>query len=128
MILTCLLEGGRTVSEIEVSTGIGQPALSQQLAELRRAEMVKTRRASKQVYYELADENVALCVRTMEGMFGAAPDTAAALRSALQPRMSARAAAKPAAGAAAFARIGSVSARDCYPRRLIAGTLFVSVR
>ena len=36
MILSCLLRGERTVSEIDAATGIGQPALSQQLAELRR--------------------------------------------------------------------------------------------
>ena len=50
MILSRLIEGERTVSEIDEATGIGQPALSQQLAELRRADVVKTRREAKQVY------------------------------------------------------------------------------
>lgn len=70
MILSCLLHGERSVSEIDAATGIGQPALSQQLAELRRHELVKTRRASKQIWYELTDHEVALCVRTMEIIFG----------------------------------------------------------
>lgn len=70
MILSCLLLGERNVGEIAEITGIGQPALSQQLAELRRAELVTSRRESKQVWYELADETVTLCVQTMESMFG----------------------------------------------------------
>jgi DNA-binding transcriptional ArsR family regulator len=70
MIMSCLLRGERNVSEIAEATGIGQPALSQQLAELRRAELVCTRKAAKQVWYTLADTNVALCVRNMEAIFG----------------------------------------------------------
>ena len=50
MILSRLLDGEHTVGDIEEATGIGQPALSQQLAELRRAALVQTRRAIKQVY------------------------------------------------------------------------------
>ncbi len=70
MILSCLLRGERNVSEIGDATEIGQPALSQQLAELRRASLVRTRKEAKQVWYELADDGVALCVRTMEAIFG----------------------------------------------------------
>ena len=43
MILSSLLAGERTVGDIEAVTNIVQPALSQQLAELRRADMVVTR-------------------------------------------------------------------------------------
>lgn len=70
MILSCLLRGERNVSEIGEATRIAQPALSQQLAELRRANLVKTRREAKQIWYDLAAEDVATCVRTMESMFG----------------------------------------------------------
>ncbi|MDH2135473.1 transcriptional regulator, partial [Sphingobium yanoikuyae] len=49
---------------------IAQPALSQQLGELRRANLVQTRKEAKLVWYTLADEGVALCVRTMEAIFG----------------------------------------------------------
>ena len=70
MILSCLLRGERNVSEIGDVTDIGQPALSQQLGELRRANLVKTRKEAKQVWYQLADDGVALCVRTMEAIFG----------------------------------------------------------
>ena len=46
MILAELLGGERSVGEIEAATAIGQPALSQQLAELRRAALVDTRRGA----------------------------------------------------------------------------------
>ncbi len=106
MILSCLYEGERTVSEIDLATKIGQPALSQQLAELRRADMVKTRRASKQVYYDLASDTVRLCVRSMEAIFGGASDPAIALQSALRSEAPITPTLRPAAGAAAFAKIG----------------------
>jgi DNA-binding transcriptional ArsR family regulator len=70
MILSCLLDAERNVGEIAEATGIGQPALSQQLAELRRADLVRTRKEVKQVWYTLADDSVALCVRSMEAIFG----------------------------------------------------------
>jgi DNA-binding transcriptional ArsR family regulator len=103
MILSRLLDGERTVGEIEDATGIGQPALSQQLAELRRAELVETRRAAKQVFYRLANDNAALCVRSIEAIFGSGRDVAAALSGAIAARprhMSIR-----RAGAAAFAEV-----------------------
>jgi DNA-binding transcriptional ArsR family regulator len=56
LIATLLEQGEKSVSEIEALTGIGQPGLSQQLAILRKAELVQTRRAAKQVYYCLAPE------------------------------------------------------------------------
>lgn len=76
MILSCLLRGERNVGEIATATGIGQPALSQQLAELRRADLVQTRKEAKQVWYRLADEAVALCIRHIEAMFGGIGDPA----------------------------------------------------
>lgn len=84
MILSCLLDGERQVAEIEKATGIQQPALSQQLAELRRADLVRTRRQSKLVFYRLADEQVAQCVRTMEAMFGANGLNVAAIGNAMK--------------------------------------------
>lgn len=72
MILSCLLRGERTVAEIGEITAITQPALSQQLAELRRAELVNTRKEAKQVWYSLANDGVTICVQTMEAIFGEA--------------------------------------------------------
>ncbi|MDI1297338.1 MAG: metalloregulator ArsR/SmtB family transcription factor [bacterium] len=74
MILSLLLRGECSVAEIDASTGIGQPALSQQLAELRRGELVSTRREAKQIYYSLADDNARLCVNSIEAIFGNVSD------------------------------------------------------
>ncbi|WP_045834987.1 helix-turn-helix transcriptional regulator [Hyphomicrobium sp. 99] len=108
MILSYLLDGERGVAEIEKATGIGQPTLSQQLAELRRADLVVTRREAKLVYYRLASDSVVLCVRTLEAMFGR--DEIVGLTEE-QPQPSRRAVkpsaqtVEPSTGAAAFARI-----------------------
>jgi DNA-binding transcriptional ArsR family regulator len=56
MILSLLLEGEHMVGALEDATAIGQPAMSQQLAELRRAGLVVTRRAARQVFYRIAPE------------------------------------------------------------------------
>ena len=82
MILSYLLRGESSVSEIDIATGIGQPALSQQLAALRQADVVKTRREGKQVCYDLADESVRLCVRTMEALLTDNPDPRQVMKAA----------------------------------------------
>ena len=105
MILSCLLRGEKTVGEIDTATGIGQPALSQQLAELRRAEMVKTRRVAKQVFYDLADDKICLCVRSMEAILGDGNDPLLALGSALSAQVATPAQDQRPAGTAGFARI-----------------------
>lgn len=52
--LLCLLKTGEhSVGEIDSLLAIGQPGLSQQLAILRGAGLVTTRRVAKQVYYSL---------------------------------------------------------------------------
>jgi DNA-binding transcriptional ArsR family regulator len=103
MILSLLLQGEKSVSEIDMATGIGQPALSQQLAELRRAELVTTRRHAKQVFYSIADESVELCVRSIEAIFGAG-DPRVALRLGMKP-LEARSRPDNVPGAANFVRI-----------------------
>jgi DNA-binding transcriptional ArsR family regulator len=104
MILSCLLRGERTVGEIDAATGIGQPALSQQLAELRRNELVTTRRASKQIWYDLADDKVRLCVQSMEAILGADPHPDLFVKQSIAEKRP-REIATPTAGAAGFARI-----------------------
>jgi DNA-binding transcriptional ArsR family regulator len=103
MILSLLLERGeQSVTAIDQATGIGQPALSQQLAELRRSGMVSTRRQAKQVYYNLADGTTGQCVRSIEAMFGAGnaePASRDAMRHLGQPSMDI------APGAAGFVRL-----------------------
>jgi DNA-binding transcriptional ArsR family regulator len=52
-LLALLAADEQAVSEIDAASGIGQPGLSQQLAILRKAQLVTTRRAAKQVYYRV---------------------------------------------------------------------------
>lgn len=54
LMRTLLENGEKSVGELETLTGIGQPGLSQQLAILRKAELVQTRRDAKLVFYSLA--------------------------------------------------------------------------
>ena len=71
---------------------------------LRRNDLVKTRRASKQIWYDLADDKVCLCVRSMEAILGDEGDVGQMLNTALQlnkPEVRS----PPASGAAGFARI-----------------------
>ena len=70
MILSCLLAGERAVGEIGAATDIRQPALSQQLAELRRKALVRARRQGTQMFYALADDKIRDCMRSMEAMLG----------------------------------------------------------
>lgn len=64
-ILRALFKAELNVGEIEEATGIGQPALSQQLGVLRKAELVDTRKEAKLVYYRLAQEQVAMVAQAM---------------------------------------------------------------
>ena len=57
-ILATIADTERNVGEIEQASGITQPALSQQLAILRKAGMVTTRREAKQVYYALSADRL----------------------------------------------------------------------
>jgi DNA-binding transcriptional ArsR family regulator len=52
--LSALAKAERNVGEIEQATGIGQPALSQQLGVLRKAGLVTTRKEAKLVFYAIA--------------------------------------------------------------------------
>ncbi|NIP88835.1 MAG: winged helix-turn-helix transcriptional regulator [Gammaproteobacteria bacterium] len=54
-LLWHLARGDRSVSELEALLGQRQPAVSQQLARLRRAGLVETRRKGKAIIYSLAN-------------------------------------------------------------------------
>ncbi|MDE8347662.1 MAG: metalloregulator ArsR/SmtB family transcription factor [Acidocella sp.] len=105
MILSLLRLGERTVTEIETATGISQPALSQQLAALRRVEVVGTRRKGKQIFYRLAHEKIAACIRNINVLLC---DTPSESQAATPPELSyARHSSPPLShtGAAIFAKI-----------------------
>ena len=70
LMLLCQLSGGeRCVSDLESDTGIPQPTLSQQLAVLRREELVLTRREGKQIYYRIADPKVLTMLGQLQQLF-----------------------------------------------------------
>ncbi|MBB3612767.1 metalloregulator ArsR/SmtB family transcription factor [Rhizobium sp. BK602] len=54
-ILCVLMEGARTVGELEEILDVHQPTLSQQIGELRDAGIIAGRRLTKAVVYRLAD-------------------------------------------------------------------------
>src|SRR5215510_1042361 len=59
LVILCLLsEGEKSVTEIEQTLRLRQPAVSQQLARLRADDLVETRRDGKNVYYSLASSEV----------------------------------------------------------------------
>jgi DNA-binding transcriptional ArsR family regulator len=54
LLLMCeLVQGERNVGELEQALGLAQPSLSQQLAVLRAARLVDTRRHGKHIYYRI---------------------------------------------------------------------------
>lgn len=58
LILCFLIEGEKSVTEIEKMLKLRQPAVSQQLARLRADGLVETRRNGKNIYYSLARTEV----------------------------------------------------------------------
>lgn len=70
LLLLCqLVEGERTVSELEKLTGIRQPTLSQQLGVLRNEALVSTRRDGKWIYYRVASEEALAILGTLHDMY-----------------------------------------------------------
>ena len=59
LVILCLLsDGEKSVTEIEQTLRLRQPAVSQQLARLRADGLVETRRDGKNIYYSLARSEV----------------------------------------------------------------------
>lgn len=77
LLETLSLRGEMAVGELEMVTGVGQPGLSQQLAILRKAEMVNTRRAAKQVYYSLTADALKAVAHLVGRLAGLSAETVA---------------------------------------------------
>lgn len=58
LILCELHKGERNVGDLQRAVGLGQSALSQHLARLRKEDLVKIRREAQTVYYSLTDPKV----------------------------------------------------------------------
>jgi ArsR family transcriptional regulator len=73
LILYRLLDGELSVGGFESELGLKQPSLSQQLALLRDARLVATRREAKSVFYRLTDDRIRIILDTLPKVQGAAP-------------------------------------------------------
>ena len=69
MLLCHIAQKERSVGEIQEDLDFKQPALSQQLGELRQAGVVQTRRESRQIYYSIADDRVAAVMEMLMRVF-----------------------------------------------------------
>jgi len=69
LILCFLIEGEKSVSEIEKMLKLRQPAVSQQLARLRADGLVETRRNGKNIYYSLARTEVRDVIQALHDAF-----------------------------------------------------------
>lgn len=68
-ILCVLMEGARTVSELEEILDVHQPTLSQQIGELRDAGIIVGRRVAKAVVYRLADPRAGQLIAHLRLLF-----------------------------------------------------------
>jgi len=69
MVLCQLVVGEKCVSDLEQVVGLGQSALSQHLARLRRDNLVKTRRAAQTIYYSLNGEEATSVIETLYSLY-----------------------------------------------------------
>lgn len=92
-IMQALTGSERNVGEIDDAADIGQPTLSQQLAVLRNAGLVKTRKDAKLVYYRIDETKIAKVIDAA-GALGGLSGT---------PMPQSR---QPTPGVANFARLG----------------------
>ncbi|HTQ99730.1 MAG TPA: metalloregulator ArsR/SmtB family transcription factor [Candidatus Acidoferrum sp.] len=69
VVLCALLEGEQNVSELNAHVDLSPSALSQHLAGLREAGLVRTRREAQTIYYSVADERVAEVLGLLKKLF-----------------------------------------------------------
>ena len=70
LLLLCqMTQGEYCVGELEETTGIRQPTLSQQLTVLRDEDMVATRREGKQIYYRIASQEELAVMTVLHALY-----------------------------------------------------------
>lgn len=70
MILCSLIEEEKSVGQLVDASPLSQSAVSQHLAKMREAEIVKTRREGQIIYYSIASQNVRVLIETLCGLYG----------------------------------------------------------
>ena len=73
MLLCLLVEGERSVGDLNARLDLSQSALSQHLAVLREDGLVTTRRDGQTIYYSLADGPAQRILDTLHGIYCARP-------------------------------------------------------
>lgn len=69
MILCTLMNEERSVSELNQNIPLGQSALSQHLAVLRKHNLVETRRDAQSIYYSVTDTRVKQIIEKLYEFF-----------------------------------------------------------
>lgn len=69
LILCHLVDGEKSVGELEPLVGLSQSALSQHLARLRRDRLVCTRRSAQTIYYSLQGPEAHAVMATLHGLY-----------------------------------------------------------
>lgn len=72
-VLCCLVDGEKTVTELVKAVGLSQSALSQHLAKLREAELVKAQKRGQHVYYRIHSMQAHALVSLLHCMFCSTP-------------------------------------------------------
>lgn len=72
MLLCMLVEGERSVGELNTQLDLSQSALSQHLALLRDEGLVQTRREAQSIYYSLVDDPARRIINTLHIIYCAA--------------------------------------------------------
>lgn len=72
MLLCVLVDGERSVGELNAHLDLSQSALSQHLALLREEGLVQTRREAQSIYYSLVDGPAQRIINTLHGIYCAA--------------------------------------------------------
>ncbi len=69
MVLCLLVDGERSVGELNAELDLSQSALSQHLAVLRADGLVDTRREAQTIYYSLATGPAQRIIETLHGIY-----------------------------------------------------------
>jgi len=69
LILCQLMQGSKSVGELEQLLGIRQPTLSQQLTVLREEKLVTTERSGKYIFYTLASPEASSIMLTLYELY-----------------------------------------------------------
>ncbi len=68
-ILCNLIDGEKSVNELEVLLNLRQSTLSQHLSVLRRERLVKTRRSAQYIYYSLDSEEAGVIMHALYDIY-----------------------------------------------------------